>query len=64
MVAAVILLGEHMTVSEFSKAVHSLWIDNTGLTMIEYRDQIFERLDAKRYRGWVMRVWNDHAHLG
>ncbi len=64
MTIALVTLGESLTAAEFNKIAPAVWMDNTGLTRIEYRDQVFTRLDGKRHTGWVLRVWNDHAHLG
>jgi len=64
MVIALVVIGESLTAEEFSKVAPAVWMDNTGITRIEYRDQIFPRVDGKRHTGWVLRVWNDHAHLG
>lgn len=64
MVIALVLLGESLTAEEFNKVGPAVWMDNTGITKIEYRDQVFPRVDGERHVGWVLRVWNDHAHLG
>lgn len=64
MTIALVTLGESLTAAEFNKIAPAVWMDNTGLTRIEYRDQVFTRVDGKRHKGWVLRVWNDHAHLG
>ena len=64
MVAALVALGEELTATEFNRMAPAVWIDNTGITRLEYRDQVFARIDKRRHKGWVLRVWNDHAHLG
>lgn len=64
MVIAVVTLGESLTAAEFNRVAPAVWIDNTGIARIDYRDQVFTRVDGKRGTGWVLRVWNDHAHLG
>jgi broad specificity phosphatase PhoE len=64
MVAALVLLGEKLTAEEFGRMTPAIWIDNTGITRLEYRDQVFARIDGKRHKGWILRAWNDHAHLG
>lgn len=64
MVIALVTLGESLTAAEFNRMAPAVWIDNTGITRIEYRDQVFTRIDGKRHKGWILRVWNDHAHLG
>jgi len=64
MIIALVTLGDSLTPAEFNRIAPAVWVDNTGLTRIEYRDQVFTRIDGKRHKGWVLRVWNDHAHLG
>ena len=64
MVAAVVQMGDLLTAEEFNRMAPAVWVDNTGITRIEYRDQVFTRIDGKRHLAWVLRVWNDHAHLG
>ena len=64
MVAALVLLGEDLTAAEYNRFAPAIWVDNTGLTRIEHREQVFPRIDGKHHKGWVLRVWNDHAHLG
>ncbi|MBI4093836.1 histidine phosphatase family protein [Candidatus Kaiserbacteria bacterium] len=64
MTIAVVVLGESLSAAEFNRIGPAVWMDNTGITRIEYRDQVFSRVDGKRHTGWVLRVWNDHAHLG
>jgi len=64
MVAALVTIGDALTAAQFNRFAPAVWVDNTGITRIEYRDQAFKRIDKKRHEGWVLRVWNDHAHLG
>lgn len=64
MLIAIVTLGESLSATEFNRIGPAVWMDNTGITRIEYRDQVFARVDGKRHKGWVLRVWNDHAHLG
>lgn len=65
MVLSVVLLGETLTVEEFRRAARKMWMNNTGITQIEYfMREDNKRLDDNFYEGWVLRVWNDHAHLG
>ncbi|MBI2610341.1 histidine phosphatase family protein [Candidatus Kaiserbacteria bacterium] len=64
MTAALVMLGEAVSAEEFGKVAPAMWMDNTGLTRIDHRDEVLRRIDRKRHRGWVLRVWNDHAHLG
>lgn len=64
MIIALVTLGESLTPQEFNRVAPAVWVDNTGITRIEYRDQVFRRIDGEHHKGWVLRVWNDHAHLG
>ncbi len=64
MMVGLVLLGESMTAQEFKKLGQSLWTDNTGLTVTEYHEEVLETVHQMKYSGWVLRVWNDHAHLG
>lgn len=64
MLIAIVALGESLSAAEFNRIGPAVWMDNTGITRIEYRDQVFARVDGRRHKGWVLRVWNDHAHLG
>lgn len=55
-----VIFGEEMTPHEFVKTVWSHWTKNTGITLYEY--------DPGRTgwenKGWLLKTWNDHAHLG
>jgi len=64
MMVALVTLGNTLTVAEFKRIAPAVWMDNTGITRIEYHDRILTRIDKKRHSGWILRVWNDHAHLG
>lgn len=65
MVISVILLGEDLSLEEFRKTSRKVWMNNTGITQIEYfTPEDDKRLDGMPYEGWVLRIWNDHAHLG
>ena len=64
MVAALVMLGDALTVEEFDKIATTIWVDNTGLTKLEYQDRVWSRFDGRHHKGWLFRVWNDHAHLG
>lgn len=55
-----VVFGEEMTPHEFIKTVWSHSTKNTGITFYEYDpDRI-----AWESKGWLVRTWNDHAHLG
>lgn len=64
MVVALVLLRETMSAEEFEKVAPAVWMDNTGITRVEFRDEVLMRTINTRYRGWILRVWNDHVHLG
>lgn len=65
MLLSVVLLGEDLSVEEFKRAARKIWMNNTGITQIEYfTREDNKRLDNTFYEGWVLRIWNDHAHLG
>ncbi|MEK7133690.1 MAG: histidine phosphatase family protein [Patescibacteria group bacterium] len=65
MAVALVLLGETFTVDEFKRVAVAVWMDNTGLTRFDYRvAEDKKRIDRVPYQGWILRVWNDHAHLG
>jgi len=49
-----------MTPHEFVKTVWSHWTKNTGITLYEYDT---ERTGWEN-KGWLIKTWNDHAHLG
>lgn len=54
-----LVFDEHMTSDEFKRIVFSLRPDNTGITVFT-QDTSPENHNIR----WVMRIWNDHAHLG
>ena len=65
MLIAVVLLGEELTFAEFTRTARRVTVGNTGLTQIEHlTPQDGKLLDGMPYEGWVLRVWNDHVHLG
>lgn len=65
MVISVVLLGDKLSFEEFNRTSRKVWMNNTGITQIEYlTSKDDKRLDNIPYEGWVLRIWNDHAHLG
>lgn len=65
MLVALVQLGESLTAKEFSRLVRRVSVGNTGLTQIDWLTEEDNQLfDGSPYTGWVLRVWNDHAHLG
>ena len=63
-IAALVLLGGTLTAEEFGRFGRQIWTDNTGLFLLEYREEPFITVHQTAYSGWILRVWNDHAHLG
>jgi len=52
-VAAYAIFGSRLTGHECEQVIRTLRMENTGLTILDQTGQ-----------GWIMRTWNDHAHLG
>jgi broad specificity phosphatase PhoE len=55
-----VIFGEDMTSHEFVKTVYSHSVKNTGITLYEYDS---DRVGWET-KGWLLKTWNDHAHLG
>lgn len=53
MMAAVAVIGKELTPQVFWNFWHNLWIKNTGITVIEYKDS-----------KWTLITWNDMSHFG
>jgi broad specificity phosphatase PhoE len=53
MVLTQVLIGSGSSPSEFRKIVRSVTTSNTGITVFGFENGT-----------WVLRIWNDHAHLG
>ena len=65
MVISVVLLGDTLTVDEFRRVARKVRMNNTGITQLEYfLPEDGRNLDKVPYEKWVLRIWNDHAHLG
>lgn len=65
MVHAVVALGQDLTAEEFARMAQKLWMNNTGITQIQYFTPADgKRMDGSAFEGWVLHIWNDHAHLG
>lgn len=65
MLISVVLLDETLSLEEFAKTSRKVWMRNTGITQIGYFTQEDGKfLDNRPYVGWILQVWNDHAHLG
>ncbi len=63
MIVARIIFGEALTIAEFGKILQSIRTANTGLTIAEYQPTYGGTLGLPPPE-WLIRVWNDHAHLG
>jgi len=56
---AEIIMGEKLTGSECIRIIRGFYMDNTGLTELEY-----DASPASRWPlPWRLRIWNDHSHL-
>ncbi len=54
---ALAVFGKDITPHELYRVTQSFKSENTGITVLEYNPD-------KPETPWVVRVWNDHAHLG
>lgn len=64
MLSAVIVMGNLLDAEEFRRFAKAFRTQNTGLSIVEWRDEVDYRLDRMPFQGWRINVWNDHAHLG
>ena len=65
MLVGLVLLKDRFDVELFSRMGRAIWMDNTGLTRLDFMTPEDNKMhDGQPYEGWVLRVWNDHAHLG
>lgn len=55
-----VMFGPELIPKEFVATVYSHWVRNTGITLYEHDDAKKNTVN----RGWSLKVWNDHAHLG
>ncbi len=58
MLVAAAIFGRTLTQSETGKIVNVFKTKNTGISFLEYD------FETNPKHPWVVRVWNDHAHLG
>ncbi len=58
-ILARVLVGESLTGEIFKKFQRGAMMENTGLTVLEYQNEL-EKADSR----WRLWVYNDHAHLG
>ncbi|MDP2648425.1 MAG: histidine phosphatase family protein [bacterium] len=63
MLVAYIVFGDALTTEEFKKIIQTFRTANTGLTLAEY-DSGQRGAVGLPAPQWLVRVWNDHAHLG
>lgn len=63
MLLARILFGPALTPDEFLKVIHVFQTSNTGLTLAEYKP-LHGGAEGLEPTDWIIRAWNDHAHLG
>jgi len=53
------IFGENITGHEFASIHRSFDSSNTGITVVEHKIP-----ESDLQNEWVIKVWNDHAHLG
>jgi broad specificity phosphatase PhoE len=59
--AAAVMFGQDLTSRECLHIIESLGdLENTAISVVQQKD---DRKSATRSQ-WLLRVWNDHAHLG
>lgn len=58
MLVAVALFGPELTRREAGKIVNVFKTRNTGISFFEYNEEL------QPHAPWIVRTWNDHAHLG
>jgi len=63
MLLAQVIFGASLSVDEFKKFIKATRTDNTGITVLTYGTVPQHALDPDEER-WMIRVYNDHAHLG
>lgn len=64
MIIARVIHGESLTPREFERLAQGISTNNTGLTVLKFGRHFFQRLHIEPRDGWILHVWNDHAHLG
>lgn len=63
MILARLLFGESLTPEEIKQTVLHTKMDNTGITVLQYASE-GQTYDGMPVKGWFLKAWNDHAHLG
>ena len=64
MLLARVMFRDELTPQIFKNIAVTIRTDNTGVTIFQFNAQEEMRTDRMPFSGWIMRVWNDHAHLG
>ncbi len=63
MIVARVIFGETLTVNEFRLVLQAFRTANTGLSHLEYEPKSGGTPGLPPPQ-WLIRAWNDHAHLG
>lgn len=63
MLVLYVIFGDELHATEFQKFAESTRTNNTGVTVLNHGLVEPVRFDRGPHSGWVLRVWNDHAHL-
>lgn len=63
MIIAIIIMGRNLTSYEYWNFFISLYLDNTGITILESNDLNNNTEDYIDIPMWKLITWNDHSHL-
>jgi len=63
-ILARILFGEALSPQELKTIISTFRTSNTGLTLTQYEPEEATESWGIPQNSWVIRAWNDHAHLG
>ena len=63
-IIARVLFGEKVTPDELKKIIATFRTANTGLTLMQFGVGDSREAWGIPKNPWIIRVWNDHAHLG
>jgi probable phosphoglycerate mutase len=61
---ACVLFGEDLSAKEYKRFFAATLTQNTGITVLRFMEDTQVRVDILARQGWVLYVFNDHAHLG
>ena len=64
MLIATVLLGKDLTGPEYKRFFDATLTKNTGISVLQFLEEEHARRDRPARRGWILYVYNDHAHLG